>query len=108
MFSLGLCLLFSALAVYFRDVLHLWGVLVTLWTYMTPIFYPADILPDWMLNIIQFNPMYHFVTYIRNIMIYNTCPTLMDNLLCIGFAVITFLVGFLVFRKLQKKFILYI
>lgn len=108
LFSLGLSLLLSALSVFFRDVLHLWSVLVTLWTYLTPIFYPVSILPEWIMNIVQFNPMYHFVDYIRNIMIYSTTPGIMENLVCLGFAVVTLVVGFLVFRALQKKFILYI
>jgi len=107
-FSLGLSLLISALATFFHDVIHLWGVLVTLWIYCTPIFYPASILPDWMFQIIQFNPMYHFVEYLRDIMLYGTTPTLMENMICIGFAVVTLIVGYLVFSKLQKKFILYI
>ena len=107
-FSLGLSLLFSALAVYFRDVLHLWSVLVTLWTYMTPIFYPASILPDWILGVVKFNPMYHFLDYIRNVAIYGVCPTMWDNIICAAMAVGMLVIGYLVFNKLQKKFILYI
>ena len=34
MFSTGLGLLISALSVFFRDVMHLWGVLMTAWTYI--------------------------------------------------------------------------
>ena len=107
-FSLGLSLLLSALATFFHDILHLWSVLVTLWTYCTPIFYPVSILPDWLYSIIRFNPMFHYVTYIRDIMIYNTTPDLRENLICLAMAVITLAVGFLVFKKLQRKFILYI
>ncbi|MGI6217084.1 MAG: ABC transporter permease [Coriobacteriales bacterium] len=107
-FSMGLSLLLAALATFFRDILHLWSVLLTLWTYCTPLFYPVSILPDWMFKIIQFNPMYHYVEYIRNIMIYNVNPGLMENIVCIGFAAITLIVGYLVFTKTQKKFILYI
>ena len=61
-----------------------------------------------MFQIIQFNPMYHFVEYLRDIMLYGVNPGLMENLVCIGFAVVTLIVGYLVFSKLQKKFILYI
>ncbi len=108
LFSLGLSMLLSALATFFHDVLHLWSVLLTLWTYCTPIFYPASVLPDWMFQIIQFNPMYHYVEYIRGIMLYGSVPGLMENMICLGMALITFFVGLLVFRKLESKFILYI
>ena len=52
--------------------------------------------------------MYYFVSYIRKIMMYGTMPDLATNLVCLAFAVVTFAVGFVVFRKTQSKFILYI
>lgn len=108
LFSAGLSLLLSALAVFFRDVCHLWSVVITAWTYATPLFYPASILPEWMLAVEKFNPMYHYVTYFRDIVLWNQWPGLQENLVCLAFAVITFAIGLLVFRKLQKKFILYV
>ena len=108
MFSMGLSLLLSALAVYFRDIIHLWGVVLTAWTYATPLFYPIDLLAPWMKTIMNFNPMYHFVTYFRDIVMWNTCPSLKLNLVCFGFGAIMLVVGYLVFRKLQSKFVLYV
>lgn len=108
LFSAGLSLLLSALAVFFRDVCHLWSVVITAWTYATPLFYPASILPDWMMAIEKFNPMYHYVTYFREIVLWGQTPTLQDNLLCFAFAIATFAIGFLVFKKLQNRFILYV
>ncbi len=107
-FALGLSLLLSALATFFHDFLHLWGVLITLWTYLTPLFYPISILQDWMLQIIWWNPMYHFVTYMRDVVLYATIPSVTETLVCVGMALITYVVGYYVFKKLQKKFILYI
>lgn len=107
-FSLGIGLLLSALAVFFRDVIHLWGVVITAWTYATPIFYPMSMLDGWMQNIMQFNPMYHFVTYFRDIMMYGMMPSITENLLCLFGSVGVLIAGVLVFKKLEKKFILYI
>ena len=56
----------------------------------------------------QFNPMYHYVTFFRDIMMWNANPGGMECLICLGMAVITFVVGFIVFRKTESKFILYI
>lgn len=108
MFSLGLGLLLAALSVFFRDILHLWGVVLTAWTYATPLFYSVDILPDWMVPIMQFNPMYYYVTYFRDIAMWGITPGLKENLICFGCAAIALLLGILVFRKQQKKFILYV
>lgn len=107
-FSAGLGLLLSALAVFFRDIQHLWGVVMTAWTYATPIFYPFDMLPPWMQQLIQFNPMFHYVQFFRDIMMWDVNPGALECLICIGMAAVTFLVGFIVFRKTQSKFILHI
>ena len=107
-FSVGLSLLISALSVFFRDVMHLWGVLMTAWTYMTPLFYPYEMLEGWMQAIMQFNPMYHFILFFRDIMMWNANPGGKETLICLGMALITFVVGFIVFRKTESKFILYI
>ena len=108
LFSAGLGLLLSSLAVFFRDVCHLWGVVITAWTYGTPIFYPVTLLDPMMQEIMQFNPMYHYVTYFRDIAMWNINPGITEHLVCFAMAAITFLVGYLVFRKTESKFILYV
>jgi ABC-2 type transport system permease protein len=108
LFCAGLAMLLSALAVFFRDVLHFWGVIITAWMYATPIFYPLSLLAPWMQTAMNFNPMYHFVTYFRDIVIWNTMPGLTENLLCLGMGLVMFVIGYLVFSKTQRKFILYV
>ena len=88
--------------VFFRDVIHLWSVVITAWTYATPIFYSANILPGWMATFEKFNPMYREVT------MWSTMPSPKLILACCGFAFGALLVGWLVFRKNEHKFILFI
>ncbi len=108
LFSAGLGMVLSSLAVFFRDICHLWGVVITAWTYATPLFYPLSILPDWMLVFEKFNPMWHYVCYFRDIMMYQTTPSLQSNLLCLGMGFVAFCIGILVFKKTERKFILYV
>ena len=108
MFSAGLGFLLSALVVFFRDIGHLWSVVITAWTYATPLFYPVSILPEWAAPLMDFNPMYHYVTYMREIALWGTTPGVAENLLCFGIGLVTLIIGILVFRKLEKKFILYV
>lgn len=107
-FCAGLSLLLSAASVFFRDVMHLWGVVLTAWTYATPLFYAEEILPGWLRSLEVFNPMYHYVRYIRELVLYGRMPSLKLNLACAGCAVVSLAVGALVFRKNERKFILYI
>lgn len=108
MFSLGLGLLLAALSVFFRDVMHLWSVVLTAWTYATPLFYPVDILPEWAVPIMNANPMYYYVSYFREIALYGVTPSLEQTLICLAFAVGALVLGYAVFRKQEKKFILYV
>ena len=108
LFSIGLGLLLAALAVFFRDICHLWGVVLTAWTYATPIFYPVDQVPVWMQQVMQYNPMYHYITYFRDIALWGNTPSLTESALCFGGALAVFIAGLLVFKKAQNKFILYV
>jgi ABC-2 type transport system permease protein len=107
-FCAGLSLLLSALAVFFSDIIHLWGVVITAWTYLTPLFYPIGNLPDGIQTAMKFNPMYQYVNYFRSIVMWGQMPGLRTNLICLGMALITLLVGYLVFKATQKRFILFV
>lgn len=107
-FCMGIGMILSALAVYFRDIVHLYGVVTMAWMYTTPIFYPISALPEEIAFYIQFNPMYHYITFFRSLVLYRTLPTAETWLCCILFSMLSFLAGTFVFHKLQRNFILYI
>lgn len=108
MFSIGLSLILAAYNVFFRDIGHLYAVWVTAWMYFTPIIYPVTALPEIMVKFIKLNPLYYYVNYARDIMIYGKLPTIEQNLICLGFSVLAMICGLLIFKKKQDKFILYI
>ncbi|MDO4796653.1 MAG: ABC transporter permease [Coriobacteriales bacterium] len=108
MFCVGLSMLLSSVSVFFRDVMHMWSVILTAWTYATPLFYPAEILPSWMMTLERFNPMFHYVAYIRELLLYQRLPSLQLNAACLACGVIMLVVGLIVFRKSEHKFILFI
>lgn len=106
--SLGLGLILSTLAVFFRDIIHLYSVFLMAQMYLTPIFYPADMLPENILGIVKFNPAYHLVQYFRKIMLYRTWPSMHENLVCIIFALVLLGTGLIFMKRNQDKFILYV
>lgn len=113
LFCSGIGLIVGSLAVFFRDVVHLWSVILTAWTYLTPIFWvptqlAANGAPAWVMSIVELNPMYGFVTFMRDIFLWNQNPSMQTLGLCVIWSVIMLGIGILVFRKTQHKFILYI
>lgn len=105
-FALGIGLMLSALVVFFRDFLHLYSVILTLWNYLTPIFYPISILPDNIVTIIKMNPLTMFVQMFRDCILYGNIPNLKDNFICATVSMLTLIVGLYCFGKKQDKFVL--
>ena len=107
-FSCGVGMILSALAVKFRDVTHLYGVLTLAWMYATPIFYPIEAVPENVAFFIRKNPLFIFIDLFRSLVLYGTVPGLKIWLIGAWMAVTMFGIGALVFRRMQNSFIYYI
>jgi ABC-2 type transport system permease protein len=108
LFSMGMSFILCTIYVRFRDISHLYSVILTLWTYLTPLFYPESVLPEYVKRIMKFNPMYQYVSYFREIIQTATVPSLRRHLACYGFGIVFFVVGYFMFQKQKGKFVLYI
>ena len=110
-FCMGLGMMLSALAVFFRDVMHLWTVVITAWMYLTPIFWTTDYIGQmahWIQVLVVVNPMFNYLQFMRDIFLFNTAPSMLTLGLCVFWAVAALVVGYAVFHKTEHKFILYI
>lgn len=107
-FCLGMSMMLSAAMVFFRDTLFLWNIISTLWMYLTPTFYPVDIIPETWLPIYKLNPMYQYITFLRSILLDGVAPEPGLYVGCIVSAGVVFLLGWVVFKKNQDKFVLYL
>ena len=111
LFCMGLGLMLPALSVFFRDVMHLWSVVITAWTYFTPIFWTTDFIAQMphILRVIMYaNPMYNYLTFMRDIFLFQQSPTPLVFGLCVAWALISLAIGYTIFHKTEHKFILYI
>lgn len=110
-FCMGLGMMLSALAVFFRDVMHLWTVVITAWMYLTPVFWTTDYISQmahWIQVLVVLNPMYNYLQFMRDIFLFNTVPSALTFGLCVAWAVLALAIGYTVFHKTEHKFILYI
>lgn len=105
-FSFGIGLVLSTLAVYFRDIIHLYGVFLMILMYLTPIFYPENIIPEKYKALIALNPMIYFVSYFRKILYTGEIPSLSLNLICLSISMTSLIVGSFIFKKFQNMFVL--
>lgn len=108
-FSLGLSMFLSAFSVFFRDVQYLWGVFVSMWFYLTPIFYPISIIPEeYQILYKSVNPMYWYLEQFRDIVVYARLPDPYSVFMGLALAVLVLIIGTWYFNKKQDEFILYI
>ena len=105
-FSLGIGYILSTLAVFFRDIVHIYGVITLLWSYFTPTFYPVDILPDNLKTLIGYNPLAIFSFMMRDIVLYNKLPGIDAHIRAIIFSLFPLILGILILKNNENKFIL--
>lgn len=107
-FCMGMALILSSLLVYFRDMRHLYQVLILAWMYMTPIFYSVDQMPKEVVNVINMNPLTHFMYIFRSYVIAGEFVGAQEIVHSLVISVVVLLLGLIIFKKAQKNFILYI
>ena len=108
LFTIGMGFLLSSVSVFLRDMFYIYGIILTIWNYVTPVFYSIQILPEKIQRIFALNPMYQFLTAARTIVLEGTHPSLTTLIVIAAWGVGMLLIGSLVFKKKQDQFIYYI
>ena len=101
---LGISFIVSSVTVYFRDLEHIIGVVLMAAFYGTPIVYKLEQLPANLQIIMQLNPMTHLINAYRDIFYYHQMPNMKILCLLLGISVILTIIGYFIFKKLQKGF----
>ena len=103
-FAFGMALMLSAVEVYFRDVEHIFSVLLMVWMYVTPMFYSLSIVPERFVPLFKCNPMLYIIGIYQQVLYYKIAPSpeylLKAALFAFGFMIL----GWIVFDKLEKRF----
>ena len=103
MFTLGLALIVASVGVRFPDVVEMFNIFLFAWMYLTPIIYPEDIVPAWLLAFFKFNPMYHLIKLFREPIFYGQplYPQLVG--ICTLIAVFTLVLGWIIFSRMTDE-----
>ena len=98
-FGLGLGITLGVLNVFFRDVGHLFGIILQFWFWFTPIIYPISILPEWVKPYMLLNPMAGVINACQTILVNGAWPNWYGLLPAMGLGVLLCCTGFTLFRK---------
>lgn len=105
-FVTGLVLVMATAMTFFQDTQFLWSVFSMIWMYLTPVFYPESIIPAKYLTVYRMNPMYQFISFARTCIIDGVSPDPAAYVKCIVCAGAMLLLGIVVFKKKQDKFVM--
>lgn len=103
LFATGIGFLLSIAYVFFADIKYLYSVLLTLWMYMSAIFYPVDNVAPVMQTIIKINPIYAYIDFARQCVMYRSMPdiSVWVKMICWGLGM--FVVGLYVFKRKENS-----
>ncbi len=104
LFTLGIAFPLAALNLFFHDVRFLVGVILTLWFYLTPVIYPVDIVPERYEIVFDLNPNALFINAYRRVVLEGVSPGTDRLLLGLGVALLTLLIGYYLFKRMEPRF----
>lgn len=103
--SLGICMIISALAVYFRDLEYIMGILSMAWMYLTPIMYSVDMVPEKLRTLFYINPMTSIILAYQQILYHKDIPAIGTLLQSVIVGILVLVIGIVSFEKMQRRFV---
>ncbi len=105
LFTAGLGYLTAGLTVFLRDIPQTLGVVINLWFYLTPIVYPAEVIPqEWRSLVFWFNPMAAIAQVYRDLILAGDVSHWGEWGVASVISVLLFCGGFWVYKKLRPAF----
>lgn len=103
-FSLGIAWLFSSLGVFIRDISNLTQILVILFMFMSPVFYPLSAIPEKFRFLYYLNPLTYGVTQVRQVLLWSEVPDIKVYIIYLVVCFIFMELSYLWFIKTKKGF----
>lgn len=100
----GLAWLLAAFGVYFRDLTHIVGLLMTAALFLSPVFYPLERLTPGLREAVMFNPISFIVGEARGVLLDGRAPDWAGLAAYFAVAWIVSAFGLAFFRRARKNF----
>lgn len=101
--TLALSFIVSSVTVYFRDIEHILGALIMAWFYFTPIIYPESMIVEKYKFLFDLNPIRPIFISYQNIFYYHQEPNWNNLTICYGFSLVLLVIGWFIFRRLNRN-----
>jgi ABC-2 type transport system permease protein len=102
-FVFGLSLFLSSIHVSFRDLRYILDVILMAWFWLTPVAYPASLIPEKFLFLYKLNPMTLFVTAYREVLLDGALPIPKYWIALLLATMGSLSLGYLPFLRIRKR-----
>lgn len=99
----GFSLILSSFYLYLKDVSNLWGIIMHAGFFLTPIFYPADIIPKKYAFILWLNPMNSLIKCYRSLILDGRFPDSSSFFIVVIFSLCVLILGVFIFKKFRAE-----
>ncbi len=103
-FTLAIVFALSSFNVYVKDVEYIVAFLINLFFYATPVLYTTELFRGPILLIFQLNPMAHLIDAYRDVFYLHQIPNFLGLGILFIISIIMLIVGYNIFKKLEKRF----
>jgi ABC-2 type transport system permease protein len=98
----ALALLVAVATVYFRDLEHITGILMTVWFFLTPVIYPAELIPERFRPFLILNPAAPLIEAYRALFFYGRWPDWHQLGQLVPALLALFIISLAAFERLQR------
>jgi lipopolysaccharide transport system permease protein len=106
--AIGVGIIFAALNVYYRDFTYVLPFVIQIWMYASPLAYSSKLIPQNWVWVYDLHPMVGIINGFRWALLGTTDFPLNSLLYSVAASSIIFLVGLIIFRRLERSFADYI
>ena len=103
LFAMGIGYALSIVYVFFADIKYLYSIILTLWMYMSAVFYPVENLSPMMQKVVKANPVYASIAFARDCMMYERVPELSLWIKLIVYGLASYLIGYMIFKRKENQ-----
>lgn len=96
-------LLLGVLNAFFRDVQQITDVGLGFWFWVSPVAYDPRVLPEWVRELVVYNPVYHYLMATRELFVFNRMPTPESWAVMVGSCILALVGAYTVFARLKHE-----
>jgi ABC-type polysaccharide/polyol phosphate export permease len=100
----NLALLLTVFTIARRDLSYVIAYFINLYMFLTPVFYPINVLPQGLQNFYFLNPMGAIIDAFKNVVFYNYEPRWYSLLFSTTILIVLFFVSYKIFKRAEKTF----